>query len=113
MDLKKLQLKERTVNDPDLAESYEGIEMFRLGILHAELDNFLDTGKCLINGFSEGMAALELGGGYDEDPLLIGLDNDGNTNRFHVQIIIIPALMLFLGAHASYLTGIMYRISKQ
>ena len=58
----------RTLDNLDFAESYECIEMFRLGILHAELDNFLDAGKCLINSFSEGMAALELGAGYDEDP---------------------------------------------
>ena len=58
----------RTLNDLDLAESYEGIEMFRLGILPTELDNFLDAGTCLFNSFSEGMAALELGAGYDEDP---------------------------------------------
>jgi hypothetical protein len=69
--------------------------MFRLGILHAELDNFLDAAKCLINSFSVGVAAFELGTGYDEDPILIGLDNDGNMNRFHILIIGIPALMLF------------------
>jgi hypothetical protein len=69
--------------------------MFSLGILHAELDNFLDAGKCLINSFTECVAAFELGTGYDEDPILIGLDNDGNMDRFHIQIIGIPALMLF------------------
>jgi hypothetical protein len=37
------------------------------------------------------VAAFELGAGYDEDPLLIGFDNDGNMDRFHIQIIGIPA----------------------
>jgi hypothetical protein len=69
--------------------------MFRVGILHTKLDNFLDAGKCPINSFSEGMAAFELGTGFDEDPILIGLDNDGNLDRFHIQIIGILALMLF------------------
>ena len=73
--------------------------MFRLGILHAELDNFLDPGKCLINSFSEDMAAFELGAGYDEDPILNGLDNDRNMDRFHIQIIGIPASMLFCSTH--------------
>ena len=86
--------------------------MFRLGILQSELDNFPDAAKCLIYSFSEGMATFEPGAGYDEDPLLIGLDNDGNRDRFHVQIIGIPALMLFLGAHASYLMGIMHQIQN-
>jgi len=69
--------------------------MFRWGILHAELDNFLDAAKCLINSFSVCVATFELGTGYDENPIFIGLDNDGNLDRFHIQNISIPALMLF------------------
>jgi hypothetical protein len=84
-----------TLDNLDFAESYECIEMFRVGILHTKLDNFLDAGKCLINSFSERVAAFELGTGYDEDPILIGLYNDGNMDRFHIQIIGILASMLF------------------
>ena len=45
--------------------------------------------------FSKSMAAFELGAGYDEDPILICFDNDGNMNRFHIHIIGIHALILF------------------
>jgi hypothetical protein len=55
-----------------------------LRIFRAELDHFLDTDEHLIDVFTLGMAALELGTGFDEDPILIGLDNDGNIDRFHI-----------------------------
>jgi hypothetical protein len=41
-------------------------------IFPAELDNFVDAGEFLINGFTICVAAFELGAGYNEDPLLIG-----------------------------------------
>jgi len=41
------------------------------------------------------MATFELGTGCDEDPIFIGLDNDGNMDRFHTRIIDIHALILF------------------
>jgi hypothetical protein len=41
------------------------------------------------------MTTFELGAGYDEDPVLVGLDHDGNMDRFHIHIIGIHALILF------------------
>jgi hypothetical protein len=55
-----------------------------LRIFHAELDNLFDADESFIDGFTIGMAAFELGTGYNEDPVLIGLDNDGNMDRFHI-----------------------------
>jgi hypothetical protein len=69
--------------------------MFCRGIFHAELDNFPDAEECLIDSLSVRVATFELGAGYDEDPILIGFDYDGNMDRFHTHIIGIHALILF------------------
>jgi hypothetical protein len=69
--------------------------MFWVRIFHAELDNFPDAGERLINGFTIGVTTFELGAGYNEDPILIGFDNDGNMDLFHIHIIGIHALILF------------------
>jgi len=69
--------------------------MVRLRIFHTELDSFPDADECLIDGFTVSVAAFELGTGYNEDPILIGLDHDGNMDRFHIHIISIHLLILF------------------
>ncbi len=66
-----------------------------LRIFHTELNNFPDADERLIDGFTVSVAAFELGTGYDEDPILIRLDNDGNMDRLHIHIIGIHALILF------------------
>ena len=66
-----------------------------LRIFHTELNNFPDTDEGLIDGFTVSVAAFELGTGYDEDPILIRLDNDGDMDRLHIHIIGIHALILF------------------
>jgi len=79
--------------------------MGRIRIFPAELDNFLDAGECLINGFTIGMAAFELGAGYNEDPILIGFYNDRNMDLFHIHIIGIRALILFCSKLRQFFFG--------
>jgi hypothetical protein len=42
------------------------------------------------------MAAFELRAGYDEDPILICFDNDGNMDLFHMIIIRYSCINSFL-----------------